>query len=149
MTFNPRCPFHTAVATAVALGSLSYIYLRFIKKQEKTIERYDVDARFTDAVRYGDLVFISGQVGSGVGTIEEQTRSALDDVDAALKKAGTDKSKVLEATVWLADITSDYKGMNSVYDKWLVAGKPPARACIQAKLASPDYRVEIRVIAAI
>lgn len=149
MAFNPRCPFHTAVATALALGSISYIYLRLTKKQQKTIERYDVDTRFTDAVRYGDLVFISGQVGSGGSTIEEQTRSALADVDAALAKAGTDKSRVLEATVWLADIARDYKGMNSIYDRWLVSGKPPARACIQSKLASPDYMVEIRVIAAI
>ena len=149
MTFNPRCPFHTAVATAVALASLTYVYMRLTKRQSQTIERFDVDTRFSDSVKYGDLVFISGQVGSGGSTIEEQTRSALDDVDSALKKAGTDKSKILEATVWLADITADYTGMNKVYDSWLVPGKPAARACVQAKLASPTSRVEIRVIAAI
>ena len=149
MSFNPRCPFHTAVATAVALASLTYVYLRLTKKQALNIERFDVDKRFSDSVRYGDLVFISGQVGSGGSTIEEQTRSALADVDAALLKAGTDKSKILEATVWLANISEDYAGMNSVYDLWLVAGKPAARACVEAKLASPSSRVEIRVIAAI
>jgi enamine deaminase RidA (YjgF/YER057c/UK114 family) len=73
MSFNPRCPFHTAVATAAAIAAVSFIYLRITRKN---IERFDVDARFTDAVRYGDLVFISGQVGEIGETIEEQTRSA-------------------------------------------------------------------------
>jgi enamine deaminase RidA (YjgF/YER057c/UK114 family) len=145
MSFNPRCPFHTAVATAAAIAAVSFIYLRITRKN---IERFDVDARFTDAVRYGDLVFISGQVGEIGETIEEQTRSALASVDAALAKAGTDKSKILEATIWLANIVDDYNGMNKVYDSWIVSGKPPARACIQAKLASENYRIEIRVIAA-
>lgn len=149
MSFNPRCPFHTAVATGLALASLTFIYLRVTKKASQNIHRFDVDARFSDSVRYGDLVFISGQVGSSSGTIEEQTRSALADVDSALMKAGTDKSKILEATVWLANIAEDYVGMNSVYDLWLVPGKPAARACVEAKLASPTSRVEIRVIAAV
>ena len=77
-----------------------------------------------------------------------RSRSALASVDAALAKAGTDKSKILEATIWLANIVDDYNGMNKVYDSWIVSGKPPARACIQAKLASENYRIEIRVIAA-
>jgi enamine deaminase RidA (YjgF/YER057c/UK114 family) len=128
-------------SAATAAFGIAYYY--FVSRK---IERFDVDKRFTDAARYGDLVFISGQVGSGK-TIEEATKMALGDVDAALAKAGTDKSKILEATIWLTDIEKDYNGMNSVYDAWIVPGKPPCRACLQSKLASPEYRVEVRVIA--
>jgi enamine deaminase RidA (YjgF/YER057c/UK114 family) len=73
------------------------------KRSNKDIKRYDVDKRFTDACKYNGLVFISGQVGVG-STIKEQTDRALADVDAALKKAGTDKTKILELTIWLADM---------------------------------------------
>ena len=147
MSFNPRCPFHTAVATAAFLGAASYLYFRILKKSTSAIERFDVDARFTNTIKFGELVFISGQIGEGT-TIEEQTRTALAEVDKALRAAGTEKSKILEATVWLADIDRDYAGMNKVYDSWIVPGMPPARACIQAKLASSTYLVEVRVIAA-
>ena len=111
------------------------------------IQKYDIEGRFTDAIKYGNTVYISGQVGEGP-TIEEQTRVALAAVDAALQKAGTDKSRVLEVTVWLKDMTSDYAGMNAVYDQWIVKTSPPTRACVEAKLYSPDCRVEVRVIAA-
>ena len=146
MSFNPRCPFHTAVATAAFLATVSLIYQRFAKRR---IERFDVDARFSDAVRYGDLVFISGQLGERSGTIAEETTSALASVDAALSKAGTEKSKILEVTIWLSNIKEDYNGMNKVYDLWLTPGKPPARACIQAALADSEKRIEIRVIASV
>ena len=118
------------------------------KPPSSDIERFDVDARFTNAATFQNLVFLSGQVGVGA-TIEEQTLSALNEIDQALAKAGSHKSKILEATIWLANIDSDYKKMNQIYDQWLVPGKPPCRACIQAKLASEEYMVEIRVIAAV
>ena len=73
MSFNPRCPFHTAVATAAFLGAASYLYFRILKKSTSAIDRFDVDARFTNTVKYGEMVFISGQIGEG-STIEEQTR---------------------------------------------------------------------------
>jgi enamine deaminase RidA (YjgF/YER057c/UK114 family) len=146
MSFNPRCPFHTAVATAAVLAAASLIYQRLFKK---SVERFDVDSRFSDAIRFGDLVFISGQLSEESGTIEEETRSALTFVDAALKKAGTDKSKILEVTIWLVDIKNDYDGMNRIYDSWLIPGKPPARACIQATLADSKKKIEIRVIASV
>jgi enamine deaminase RidA (YjgF/YER057c/UK114 family) len=92
------------------------------------------------------LVFICGQVGEGP-TVIEQTASALKSVDDALALAGTDKSKILEATVWLSDMKY-YDQFNSIYDKWVVPGKPPCRACLESKLASPKYLVEVRVIAA-
>ena len=100
------------------------------------------------SIKYGDTIYISGQVGEGGGTIEEQTRVALASVDAALAKAGTDKSRILEVTIWLADMENDYKGMNEVYDTWIIPSSPPTRACVEAKLYSPSCKVEVRVIAA-
>ncbi len=111
------------------------------------IQKFDIHGRFADSIKYGDTVYISGQVGEGA-TIEDQTRVALAGVDAALQKAGSDKTRILEVTVWLKDMASDYAGMNEVYDQWIVKGSPPTRACVEAKLYSPDCRVEVRVIAA-
>lgn len=146
-TFSLKCPFHVFVVGATASATLIWTCWHLFGGR-KAIKRYDVDARFTDAASYNGLVFISGQVGDGKN-IEEQTASALKYVDDALAKAGTDKSRILEATVWLSDIKTHYSGMNKVYDTWIVAGKPPCRACLEAKLAAPEYLVEIRVIAAL
>ena len=111
------------------------------------IERFDVDARFSTAIAYGPLVFITGQVGEGASAAE-QTKNALASVDDALALAGTSKDRILEATVWLADIDRDYAAMNKVYDRWVAKGKAPTRACVQAKLAYPELLVEFRVTAA-
>ena len=146
MSFNTKlmAPFIGILASAATFYVLSWIN----KKRESKLLRFDVAGRYSDAIKYNSLVFISGQCGEGFSSIEDQTRAALKSVDAALSKAGTDKSKILEATVWLADIERDYNGMNSVYDSWILPGKPPCRACIQAKLYAKDVLVEIRVIAA-
>ena len=142
----------------VFVFALSHIFKSLIKifhqihndvKPPKNIERFDVDARFTDAVRYGDLVFMSGQVPENGNTIQEQTESALTCIDTALAKAGTDKTRILELTIWLSDMAADYDGMNAVYDKWCASGMPPCRACVQAKLANNNWKIEIRVVAAI
>lgn len=123
--------------------------MKKIANEEKNIERFDVDNRFSDAIRYGDLVFLTGQVNSdSATTIEEQTRSALANVDLALAKAGTNKSRIVDITIYLCDIKKDYDGMNAVYDTWIEKGKPPCRACVQATLAADKYRVEFKVIAA-
>ena len=123
--------------------ALSALLINYFRKQK--ITRYDVDKRFTNALTYNDLVFMSGQVGNG-SNIEEQTKSALEEIDSALLKAGSDKSKILELTIWLSDMAY-YDAMNKVYDKWIVPSSPPPRACVQAKLAKPEYLIEIRVIA--
>jgi enamine deaminase RidA (YjgF/YER057c/UK114 family) len=128
-------------------SQLSCMTEKYTAVGNQDIEKFDVDSRFADSIKYGGLVFISGQVGEG-STIEEQTKSALSYVDAALEKAGTDKSRVLEVTIWLQDMDKDYDSMNAVYDQWFPAGSPPTRACVQAKLAKPEWKVEIRVIAA-
>lgn len=111
------------------------------------IEKFDIDNRFTDAIKFNNMVFISGQIGDG-DTIEEQTISALNYVDLALAKAGTNKSRILELTIWMQNIDADYSKMNIIYDKWFTPGSPPTRACVEAKLASPKYKIEIRVVAA-
>ena len=143
---NWKCPFH--VFTAGALASLVVMYSISLIPFRKRIQRFDVDKRFSNAITCNGMVFISGQVGEG-NTIEEQTQTALNAVDTALAQAGTDKSRIVELTIWLKDISSDYAAMNAVYDRWLVPGEPPCRACVHASLYTPSCRVEIRVVAAL
>lgn len=123
----------------------SYLVWRKTKKNP-AIERYDIDGRFTNICTYGNLVFMSGQIGVG-STLEEQFKSALEEVDLALKKAGSNKSDILEFTIWLKDMNRDYDKMNIIYDSWIDKMNPPCRACIQATLYSPDCLVEVRAIA--
>jgi len=113
------------------------------------IERHEVGSRMSRVVVHGDTVYLAGLVadkarGKSVG---EQTREILGMIDALLAKAGTDKSKLLQATIWLQDIRT-VDEMNAVYDAWVAPGAPPVRACIEARLQSPALMVEIRVIAA-
>ncbi len=102
----------------------------------------------SQAVVNGDTVYISGTVASDTSAdVSGQTRQILAKIEAVLAEAGSEKSKLLSATVWLADAAS-YDDMNAVWDAWVVAGSPPARACVESKLAAPEYKVEIAAIAA-
>lgn len=114
-----------------------------------TIERSHTNRRMSQIVKHGGLVYLAGQVASGApgASVAEQTRDILQRIDALLQEAGTDKSRILTATIWLADI-STFDEMNSVWDVWVSAGNAPARACVEARLAAPRYTVEIRVTAA-
>ena len=114
-----------------------------------TITRNHVGPRMSQAVIHGGLVFLAGQVASNApgGTVAEQTRDILSRIDALLAEAGTDKTRILSATVWLTDIAS-FDEMNGVWDAWVAPGSTPARACVEARLASPAYTVEIMVVAA-
>ena len=105
---------------------------------------------FSEAVIHGDTVYLAGQVAAKApgATIAEQTKDTLDRIDELLAEAGTDKSKLLSATIWLADIGT-FNEMNEVWDAWVSEGNAPARACVEAKLASPQFTVEIGVIAAL
>jgi enamine deaminase RidA (YjgF/YER057c/UK114 family) len=114
-----------------------------------TINRIDVGARLSKVVIHGDTVYLAGltadkTAGQSVGA---QTQEILTAIDALLAKAGTDKSKLLQATVWLQDIRT-VDEMNKVWDAWVPQGCAPARACIEARLQSPAKMVEIRVTAA-
>ena len=112
-----------------------------------TNRRIEVGPRMSQAVIHGNTVYLAGQVGEGA-TVAEQTRSCLAEVDRLLAAAGTDKSKILQTIIWLADM-ADFAEMNSEWDKWVDKANTPARATGEAKLAAPKYRVEIIVTAAV
>lgn len=113
-----------------------------------TITRFEPGKRLAAAVRHNDTLYIAGQVAdTATGSIEVQTREVLATIDALLAKAGTDKSKLLSANIWIADM-AQFAEMNAVWDAWVSPGNTPARATVEAKLAAPDYKVEIMVTAA-
>jgi enamine deaminase RidA (YjgF/YER057c/UK114 family) len=115
-----------------------------------TIKRIDVGPRMSQAVVHGNTVYLAGQVAPEPkdASVRDQTTAILKRIDDLLAAAGPDKTKILSATIWLADIAT-FAEMNSVWDRWVSAGNTPARATVEAKLATPDYRVEIAVICAI
>jgi enamine deaminase RidA (YjgF/YER057c/UK114 family) len=115
-----------------------------------TIKRLDVGSRMSQAVVHGNTVYLAGQVAQNApgGTVAEQTQDILDRIDALLREAGSDKSKLLSANIWLSDI-GGFAEMNAVWDAWVVAGSTPCRACVESKLASPKFNVEIMVTAAL
>ncbi len=113
-----------------------------------TITRLYSGPRMSQAVIHGDTVYLAGQVGSPGASVAEQTRTVLSQIDALLAETGSAKSKVLSATIWLADM-ADFAEMNSVWDEWVGGQDAPARATGEARLATPAYRVEIIIVAAL
>jgi enamine deaminase RidA (YjgF/YER057c/UK114 family) len=111
------------------------------------IERLHANKRMSQAVIHGDTVYLAGQVGAPGESVTNQTRAVLAQIESLLGEAGSDKSRILNATILLADM-ADFAEMNAVWDAWVDGKDPPARATAQAQLAAPDYRVEIIVIAA-
>ncbi len=102
----------------------------------------------SQVVVHGDTVYTAGQVANdGAADVAEQTRQVLAKIDGLLETAGTDKSRLLSAAIWLSDISA-FAAMNEIWDAWVVSGQTPARACTEAKLARSDLLVEIAVIAA-
>jgi enamine deaminase RidA (YjgF/YER057c/UK114 family) len=114
-----------------------------------SIERIGVGPRMSKAVVHGSTVYLAGQVADKAAgaSVAEQTREILSIIDGLLAQAGTDKTKLLSANIWLTDI-STFSEMNGVWDGWVATGNTPARATVEAKLAAPQYTVEIAVIAA-
>lgn len=112
------------------------------------IERINPGPRMSEAVIYNGVAYLAGQVGTPGASIPDQTRAVLAEVDRILALCGTDKSKLLTAQIWLSDI-STFGQMNEVWDGWVVPGHTPARWTGEARLATPDYRVEIIVTAAV
>jgi len=113
------------------------------------IERRHIGPRMSQVVIHGDTIYLAGQVaGDPSADVVGQTRQILGRIDELLQEVGADKSRLLSATVWLADI-ADYGAMNTVWDAWVAPGNPPARACVEGRLAAPHYRVEIAAIAAL
>jgi len=111
------------------------------------IERHGTTPRYSDAVAHGNTVYLVEVAQSIDADITTQTREVLTGVERLLLQAGSDKSKLLLVTLYLREM-ADYAAMNAVWDAWVPAGTAPARACIEAKLANPGYRIEAVVVAA-
>lgn len=112
------------------------------------ITRLHTTNRMSQAVIHGGIAYIAGQVGAEGKSVTEQTESILGKIDALLAEAGTNKTNLLTAQIWVADI-ADFAEMNVAWDAWVPAGNAPARWTGEAKLATPGYLVEIIVTAAI
>jgi enamine deaminase RidA (YjgF/YER057c/UK114 family) len=112
-----------------------------------TIQRFETGPRMSQAVVHGNTVYLAGQVGAPGASVAEQTTAILANIDRLLAETGSDKTKILQATIWLADM-ADFAEMNGVWDAWVAQGHAPARACGESKLATPDYKVEIIIVAA-
>ena len=113
-----------------------------------TIRRLHVGPRMSQIVIHNDTVYLAGQVGAPGESVTEQTKAVLAQIDTLLAEAGTDKSKILQATIWLADM-SKFAEMNAVWDAWVDPQNTPARATGESALATPGYHVEIIVVAAL
>ena len=113
-----------------------------------SVKRLGVGPRMSDIVIHGSTVYLAGQVGAPGESVTSQTKAILATIDGLLAQAGSDKTKILQAIIWLSDM-STFQEMNAVWDAWVPQGNTPARATGEAKLAAPDYKVEIIITAAI
>ena len=112
------------------------------------IQRIQPGKRLSAAVVNGDTIYIAGQIaGDTTADAAGQTKQILAKIESLLREAGSDKSKLLSANIWLADVAS-YDAMNKVWDAWVTPGSPPARATVGSPLAGPQFLVEIAAIAA-
>ncbi len=113
-----------------------------------SLKRLHPGKRMSQGVLLGNSIFLAGQVADKTAgaTVGEQTAEILKQIDALLAEAGSDKTKILMATIYLADIQT-FAEMNAEWDKWVVEGETPARATVEAKLVAPEYKVEIVVVA--
>lgn len=113
------------------------------------IERIEAGPRMSEASIHNGVVYLAGQVPADATTgIEDQTRQVLAEIDSLLAQAGSDKTRILRAQIFLADV-GDFAGMNRAWDAWVVPGQAPSRATVEARLADPAWKVEIVVTAAV
>ena len=113
-----------------------------------SIIRHHGNQRMSQLVIHGDTIYLAGQVAADAGAdITVQTQQVLQKVDDLLAEEGSDNSKVLSAQIWIASM-GHFAAMNAVWDAWVPEGHAPARACIEARLASPDLLVEVGIVAA-
>ena len=114
-----------------------------------SIERFETGPRMSQVVVHGNTVYLAGVVANNAAgqSVTRQTQDILSIIDGHLAKAGTDKSKLLSATIYITDMRT-FAEMNTVWDGWVAPGNTPARATVEAKLAAPQYLVEIMVVAA-
>jgi enamine deaminase RidA (YjgF/YER057c/UK114 family) len=143
----------------LALGGLiAGLWLARHHRTERSIVRLGVSAArpFASAVVHGGVVYLAGVTAQADGsaisegdTVEEQTRRVLAVIDERLALAGTDKSRLLQAQVWLKDISHDFAAMNGAWNAWVGTAEKPVRATVEARLATPAMLVEIQVTAAV
>jgi enamine deaminase RidA (YjgF/YER057c/UK114 family) len=114
-----------------------------------SIQRYEVGPRMSQAVVYGGVAYLAGIVADElVPSVGAQTEQILAKIDRILAAVGSDKTRILKANIWLSDM-GRFDEMNAAWDAWVAKGQPPARATVEARLASADYLVEIMVEAAV
>ncbi len=111
--------------------------------------RIETGPRMSQVVIHNGIVYLAGQVGTPGASVADQTKAVLASIDRLLAEAGTDKSRLLTAQIWLSDIASGFAEMNGVWEAWVAEGQAPARWTGEAKLATPAYNVEIIVTAAL
>jgi len=112
-----------------------------------TIERIRPEARWSDVVVHNDTIYYTSVPENLTADARDQTANALAIIDNILLEVGSDKTRILDATIFLADV-SDFQAMNQAWDAWVVAGQAPVRCTVQAVLMNPAYKVEIKIIAA-
>ena len=113
----------------------------------RDIKRIKTGKRMSQIVIHNETIYLAGQVGNPGDGVAEQTKTCLEKVDSLLREAGSDKSRILQTTIWL-DNMKDFEKMNEVWDSWVGKGNAPARACGESKLAIPEFKVEVIVVAA-
>lgn len=113
-----------------------------------SIKRFHANKRMSQAIIHDKLVYLAGQVAQDTqGDIEKQTKEALASIEKLLAEAGTDKTRLLSATIYLKNIEKDFEHMNHLWDNWLPEGVTPVRSTIEAKMCEPSFLVEITVVA--
>jgi enamine deaminase RidA (YjgF/YER057c/UK114 family) len=131
---------------ATALSSRSF----FRSSHSASITRINTDdPRMSKAVVHNGIVYLSGLIDASAADVTGQTKNVLNEVDELLEKAGTSKSNIISASIWLKDIDSDFKAMNEVWVDWLDPENKPVRATVQSPMALPQLLVEIQVTAAV
>lgn len=113
------------------------------------IQRFEVGPRLSEMAIYNGTIYLAGQIADDTSVdIQGQTRQVLESIDALLAQAGSDKSKILHAQIFLPDL-GDFAAMNEVWEAWVVPGHTPTRATVQAALANPKWKIEVVVTAAV
>ena len=113
------------------------------------LQRFDVGPRMSEMAVHNGVAYLAGQVAEDASKdIRDQTRQVLAAIDALLARAGSDKSKILRAQIFLADL-ADFAAMNAVWEDWVVPGHTPPRATVQAALAKPEWKIEVVITAAV
>jgi len=113
-----------------------------------TIQRFRIGPRLSEMAICNNTIYLAGQVADDPSQdVANQTKQVLDKIDKLLAEAGSDKTRILSATIYIAAMT-DFPEVNTVWDEWVVQGHTPPRATVEAKLAKPAYKVELQIVAA-